>query len=120
MITTSSNIIAILHIGIHFPPHPPHLLILFPHLVLDTIAFALNEYGYSHLHPSPLLQDTLLRVRNYIQHEKYSNSSHIRSAFGKVTICHRHYWIEQENFRVGTIREETYQRLQKLNPAVEK
>lgn len=84
------------------------------------MAFGLDEFGYSHLFPSKLLQDTLTRVRNYNMIEKFKRPLHSSRAFGQITVECRIYPIETGCFRVGVISEDTYNKLQMLSPCVEK
>lgn len=87
--------------------------------IIDTLAFGLDEFGYSHLSPSLLLQDTLTRVHNYKLIQQYSQPLHSESAFGRLIVNKRFYQIEKECYLVGTISEETYKHLQLLNPTIE-
>ena len=89
-------------------------------LSIDTLAFGLDEFGYSHLSPSLLLQDTLTRVHNYKLIQRFTQPLHSESAFGRIIVNKRCYLIEKECYSVGKITEETYKHLQLLNPSVEK
>ena len=88
-------------------------------LFVDTMAFGLDEYGYSHLSPLALVQDTLLRVQKYRVMEEYKQPLHSRQAFGRISMCHHLFWIDKDVFRVGTFDSETLDHLKRLNPAVE-
>lgn len=86
---------------------------------VDTLAFGLDEYGYSHLSPLALVQDTLLRVQKVRVMEEYKQPLHSRQAFGRISMCHHLFWIDRDVFRVGAFDSETLEHLKQLNPAVE-
>lgn len=86
---------------------------------LDTLAFGLDEYGYSHLSPLALVQDTLLRVQKVRMMEEYKQPLHSRQAFGRISMRHHLFWVDKDVFRVGTFDSQTLEHLKLLNPAVE-
>lgn len=89
-------------------------------MIVDTLAFGLDEYGYYSLYPHLLLQDLLSRVHNYTVYQRYSCPPDSKPGLARVYIHHHEYVIRSPEFRVGAIAELTYDNLKQINPALEK
>lgn len=85
---------------------------------IDTVAFNLNEYGYSSLFPHFLLQDTLSRVYNYKDYQKYSKPLQPPSAAACIRIQSSTFYLQSNEFTLGAISTETFLHLKEMNPAI--
>ena len=78
----------------------------------------LNEYGYSSLFPNFLLQDTLSRVYNYKNYQKYLKPLQAPSAGSRIHIQSSTFYIQSNEFSLGAISTETFLHLMQMNPAI--
>ena len=85
----------------------------------DTIAFQLEESGYSSLFHNILLQDVLSRVHNYRMYQRFSKSEVRDAACARLFCNHCEIYIQSSQFLIGGITRETFQHFQHMNPAIE-